>query len=63
MTNTAKNVAIGFIKTGKLLTNNENRMDICKKCDYFSGDKCKKCGCKINLKTLLLFANCPMNKW
>ena len=41
----------------------EYRLSICKECPFFTGARCKKCGCFMNLKTTLLEAKCPVDKW
>lgn len=41
------------------------RLDICKKCPEYIRltHQCKKCGCIMNIKTKLIDATCPLNKW
>jgi len=41
------------------------RMDICKTCDWFrpKTQTCKKCGCFMAAKSMLLNAKCPIGKW
>ncbi len=41
------------------------RLEICKACDWFrpNTQKCRKCGCFMNLKTNLEQAKCPIDKW
>jgi hypothetical protein len=41
----------------------ENRIEICKKCDCFFAGICKKCGCFMELKVKLKESSCPLNKW
>jgi hypothetical protein len=42
----------------------ENRMAICEECPhYLISKQCSKCGCFMPLKTGLLHATCPINKW
>jgi hypothetical protein len=43
----------------------EERLKICKGCEYFSPKKgrCTKCGCLTKLKAGWLSENCPVNKW
>jgi hypothetical protein len=43
----------------------EERYSICKLCPEFIGvtSQCKKCGCIMKLKTKLLLAQCPLEKW
>lgn len=40
-----------------------NRLKICKKCDFFFSGICKKCGCFMDLKVKLKDSACPINKW
>jgi hypothetical protein len=40
------------------------RFKICEGCDKFLKTKqCSECGCFMPLKTRLLHAECPINKW
>jgi hypothetical protein len=40
------------------------RYAICEKCPKLLASKqCKECGCFMPLKTKLLHATCPINKW
>jgi len=41
------------------------RLDICKSCDWFrpKTQTCKKCGCFMAAKSMLLNAKCPIDKW
>jgi hypothetical protein len=43
----------------------EERYSICKGCPKFikSTSQCKECGCFMAMKTSLLQATCPLNKW
>ena len=43
----------------------EERMAICKTCDFFINKTttCKKCGCFMILKTKILSSQCPIGKW
>lgn len=43
----------------------ERRLEICKNCEHYfkTTHQCKKCGCIMNLKTKLLHATCPIDKW
>lgn len=41
----------------------EERMAICQTCPFFTGKRCKKCGCFMALKTTLRQASCPIGKW
>ena len=57
---------------GKEITANfkviENRLQICRSCEYKSGDalknmKCKICECKVRYKVRLASSACPEGKW
>lgn len=40
------------------------KLEICKKCDELGElDKCKVCGCFMQMKTLMPFTTCPLGKW
>jgi hypothetical protein len=41
------------------------RMAICQTCPELISmtNQCKKCGCFMNMKTKLIAATCPLNKW
>jgi hypothetical protein len=41
----------------------DERMAICKTCQWFNGKRCLQCGCFMALKTTLLEAHCPIEKW
>lgn len=43
----------------------EERLDHCRKCDRFEEgpNRCKECGCFMDYKTLLPWAECPLQKW
>lgn len=45
------------------LEEKEERMKICKECEFFNNNWCKHCGCNMNLKTLLPLQECPIKKW
>jgi len=54
---------------GNNLTSSDNeaatRLNICKSCNFFdeSQVRCKKCGCKMAVKTYLKAEKCPIGKW
>jgi hypothetical protein len=60
---------IGEALVNKLITPNltekvsKKRLEICSSCEYISDNKCKKCGCFLDLKTSSFSASCPLNKW
>lgn len=41
------------------------RLEICKQCEFFRkmNQTCKKCGCFMKAKSMLLNAKCPIGKW
>lgn len=41
----------------------DERMAICQTCPFFTGKRCRKCGCFMALKTTLRQASCPIGKW
>lgn len=54
------------VKTGKVLAPEHDvrkRLETCNLCEYKTGVRCSKCGCYISLKTAVLAAKCPIQKW
>lgn len=41
----------------------QERLDICAKCDDRVGILCGICGCYLKAKTILEDGKCPLNKW
>ena len=43
----------------------KSRLEICNACEYFrpKTETCRKCGCFMKLKTTLVNAKCPIDKW
>ena len=42
----------------------QSRMELCEDCEHYLATKqCSQCGCFMPLKTKLLHAECPVNKW
>ncbi len=43
----------------------KERLDICKRCDYFSPrqSRCKQCGCYLSHKIKFAISKCPIEKW
>ena len=43
----------------------EERMSICKKCEYYSirQNRCKHCGCWLEHKVKFSSSQCPVHKW
>jgi hypothetical protein len=40
------------------------RMESCTSCDKYTTNKtCSQCGCYLPIKTALIKASCPLNKW
>jgi len=55
-----------WIKSGCKLSNSAlYRLAICYGCEFFESEKkiCKKCGCRMQYKTKLKTAKCPIKKW
>jgi hypothetical protein len=66
---TLKKIAIGILK-GQLPAAAKDdlakeRMKLCTQCEYFTklSRQCKLCGCFLDMKTKLLDASCPVEKW
>jgi hypothetical protein len=66
---TLKDIAKGLMKgelpvmaEGELA---EERMKMCRVCPHFKSiaHQCDLCGCFLDLKTKLLAASCPIDKW
>ena len=58
-----KHAASGFKSVDE--KTQQNRMDICKKCEYYeeANNSCKKCGCFLQIKTSWASEACPEGKW
>jgi hypothetical protein len=41
----------------------EERMKICRDCEFFLLNVCKKCGCFMPAKTKFQTSRCPIGKW
>lgn len=41
----------------------ENRLQICKSCDYLEEGMCKACGCYVELRAVMKNNICSYNKW
>lgn len=41
----------------------ERRAEICGKCEYNTGIRCKVCKCFIDIKIRMASESCPENKW
>lgn len=43
----------------------EERLSVCKKCDYYSQRhcRCKHCGCYLKHKVKFTQSSCPLEKW
>jgi len=56
---------IPWIKKGfKLSSSADHRLEICKKCDLFTGhNTCEACGCYMVGKVKIPQARCPIGKW
>lgn len=60
-----KQTAKDVIRNPRLCTQEEknSRLNICKTCEYFTGSRCKKCGCFLQTKAKFKAAHCPIRKW
>jgi hypothetical protein len=43
----------------------QKRLRVCQQCDFYDSlqERCKKCGCKLAIKTYLKAEKCPIGKW
>ena len=43
----------------------EERLNVCKKCEYYSmrQNRCKQCGCYLTHKVKFEVSACPVGKW
>jgi len=43
----------------------EERLSICSSCSYYDPEqeRCKECGCWLQLKTSFAASECPIDKW
>lgn len=42
----------------------DRRLSICQGCEYLESlNRCKKCGCFMDVKTWLPMSSCPVKKW
>ena len=43
----------------------KERLDVCKKCDYYSvrQNRCRQCGCYLGTKVKFGASTCPIGKW
>ena len=52
--------------TGKVIASkelSESRLKVCGMCSFFVENTCEVCGCNMKLKTKLLAADCPKDRW
>lgn len=57
---------VSFAKAGFKTVSSEEarrRMDICKRCEHYTGKRCLKCGCFMAAKTKMATTACPIGKW
>jgi Family of unknown function (DUF6171) len=59
----AKAIAQGVPKVSE--EEAERRLEICRSCDEFIPEKmgCRKCGCRLRVKTAWRAVKCPIDKW
>jgi hypothetical protein len=41
----------------------KSRLNICKGCSFFRGNRCIKCGCYMKFKAKLRSSKCPIGRW
>lgn len=41
----------------------KERKAICGSCEHMTNNRCSKCGCWLQYKTILRAERCPINKW
>lgn len=54
------------LNTGKIVADKnviEDRLAICRQCEFLTGSKCQHCGCNMPIKVGLIAATCPIKKW
>lgn len=52
------------IAKGETSTLSEQRMQICKPCQFYSRwGRCSRCGCVLAVKTRVPSMKCPIGKW
>jgi hypothetical protein len=41
----------------------ETRLEICRKCQFYSNHRCAKCGCFMFIKARIRGMKCPIGQW
>ena len=41
----------------------EERLSVCKQCDYLNAGMCKACGCYVEMRAAMKARICPYGKW
>lgn len=41
----------------------QNRLDVCRGCDYLSDATCHACGCYVEFRAAVKQGKCPYKKW
>jgi hypothetical protein len=57
---------VRWLKAGMPLLPQEvaqERLSLCKVCEFYVGARCSKCGCQMKVKTTLATSSCPIGKW
>lgn len=49
------------IKADKALY--QERLSVCKECDYLADGMCRACGCFVELRAAVAVNSCSYNKW
>ena len=41
----------------------EERLEVCKECDFLFEGMCRKCGCYVEMRAAVTKNTCPVKKW
>jgi hypothetical protein len=68
LTKTTANIVYTLIKEGRALAPEEiaqKRIQVCESCEFLKKEiyQCDKCKCFMKVKTKLIAAKCPIEKW
>lgn len=61
-----KNAVAYAVENGEIALEEEKvkkRLDVCLSCPFLNGNRCRACGCFIELKAALASEDCPKKKW
>ncbi len=63
---TAAKAAAGFVGSGGQTVSvavRQERLQVCRGCEYHTGLRCRVCGCFTTVKVRLPHEACPLGKW